>query len=322
MTTTTKSDPGSLLPPVPLPLLPLPLLPPLPLLLPPPSQSNSFCGTELYMAPEMLLQKGHGATVDWWCLGLLLCEMLCGRHPFRSKTHIQTLRNIVSPMFRPRLSPQISDAGRSLVLQLLCRDPKRRLGAGESGAAAIKAHAFFAGAVTRSTNNGARSSGAFNSSSGAVNSKAEGVAQVNASSAPPVGVEWDRVLRREIDPEFIPELLGTGMSSTANFDHMFTREAPVDSVAKEKPPSLEPKAGLDRALENFVAIFTFGLLQPNDGKSKRAAKGKKPVTAPGKKGRRSPHAAKKDEPPPEFKDSDKGDPFKGFSYYKPSGIKF
>ena len=35
--------------------------------------THSFCGTEHYMAPEMLLQQGHGKAVDWWCLGILAC---------------------------------------------------------------------------------------------------------------------------------------------------------------------------------------------------------------------------------------------------------
>jgi serine/threonine protein kinase len=57
--------------------------------------THSFCGTEHYMAPEMLLQQGHGKPVDWWCLGILACEMLQGRHPFDGGNHYQTLRNMV-----------------------------------------------------------------------------------------------------------------------------------------------------------------------------------------------------------------------------------
>ena len=59
--------------------------------------THSFCGTEQYMAPEVLLQKGHSKAVDYWSLGILLSEMLTGKHPFRGPSHIATLKNIVSP---------------------------------------------------------------------------------------------------------------------------------------------------------------------------------------------------------------------------------
>jgi len=44
-----------------------------------------MCGTIEYMAPEIILGKGHGKTVDWWSIGILLYEMLVGLPPFRSK---------------------------------------------------------------------------------------------------------------------------------------------------------------------------------------------------------------------------------------------
>ena len=59
--------------------------------------THSFCGTEQYMAPEVLLQKGHSAAVDYWSLGILFSELLTGRHPFRGPNHYGTLKNIVSP---------------------------------------------------------------------------------------------------------------------------------------------------------------------------------------------------------------------------------
>jgi len=47
-----------------------------------PLQAKSFCGSVAYLAPEMLEKQGHGKSVDWYLLGVLIYEMLTGIPPF------------------------------------------------------------------------------------------------------------------------------------------------------------------------------------------------------------------------------------------------
>ena len=40
--------------------------------------TKSFCGSYAYLAPEMVKKTGHGKSVDWYLLGVLIYEMLAG----------------------------------------------------------------------------------------------------------------------------------------------------------------------------------------------------------------------------------------------------
>lgn len=100
-------------------------------------KSNSFVGTEEYIAPEIILGNGHDFAVDWWCLGVVLHEMLYGATPFRGSNRKETFYRILSK------SPELvgePTALRDLIRRLLEKDPVKRISVEE-----IKGHDFFRG---------------------------------------------------------------------------------------------------------------------------------------------------------------------------------
>ena len=48
----------------------------------------------------MIAGRGHGKAVDWWSVGILLFEMLCGMPPFRAKGRPQLQRLITAAKFK------------------------------------------------------------------------------------------------------------------------------------------------------------------------------------------------------------------------------
>lgn len=100
-------------------------------------KSNSFVGTEEYVAPEIIEGKGHDFAVDWWSLGVVLHEMLYGATPFRGSNRKETFYRILC---RPPDLVGEPTPLRNLIRRLLEKDPTKRIGVEE-----IKGHEFFKG---------------------------------------------------------------------------------------------------------------------------------------------------------------------------------
>ncbi|KAK1806199.1 hypothetical protein P4O66_000086 [Electrophorus voltai] len=88
--------------------------------------TTTFCGTPEYLAPEVLRKQPYDNTVDWWCLGSVLYEMLYGLPPFYSRDTHEMYDNILHKELT--LRPGASTSAWSILQALLEKDHTKRLG--------------------------------------------------------------------------------------------------------------------------------------------------------------------------------------------------
>ena len=90
------------------------------------TSATSFCGSVAYLAPEMLKRQGHGKSVDWYLLGVLLYEMLFGTPPYYAKQKEQLFHNIKRGTLKlPRsISPECLDLLKRVSLTFLTIAPQ------------------------------------------------------------------------------------------------------------------------------------------------------------------------------------------------------
>lgn len=104
------------------------------------TQVGSILGTVAYLSPELCEGAPYDERGDLWAFGVMLYEMVTGRHPFRQATTMATIGAILHEpipdiqQFRPDAPLEL----RELIARMLSKDPSRRIPSARAVGAALE----------------------------------------------------------------------------------------------------------------------------------------------------------------------------------------
>lgn len=109
----------------------------------------TFCGTPGYVAPEVVLARGYGTSVDWWGLGVMTYVLLTGQQPFSQMVNGQpedpltVMKRIVDRSWQVSFPVYVSQNAVELIRSFLERRSIKRLGNLRRRAEDVKEHPWF-----------------------------------------------------------------------------------------------------------------------------------------------------------------------------------
>ena len=107
-------------------------------------RTYTVVGTPHYMAPEVIVGKGYGHSADYWSIGIMLYEFMCGGVPFGEEEEDPYViyekvieRRLVYPSF---VDPRMPS--KPMIEQLISKNPAMRTGGSVNN---LKNHPWFHG---------------------------------------------------------------------------------------------------------------------------------------------------------------------------------
>ena len=104
------------------------------------TQDGLLVGTIDYMSPEQALGRPVDPRSDVFSLGIVVYELVSGKHPFPAESSNERLAAIIRDVPRPvgRVTPEICGAFARAIDRCLCKEPDRRFQKGSELADALR----------------------------------------------------------------------------------------------------------------------------------------------------------------------------------------
>jgi serine/threonine protein kinase len=91
------------------------------------SHKNYNVGSPVYMPPEALKENIYSVSCDVWAIGVIFFQLLKGAVPWRAISEKVLYEKIINEPI-DSLTVGLPEIARKFIAQILCLDPKERLG--------------------------------------------------------------------------------------------------------------------------------------------------------------------------------------------------